>query len=59
MSLSRSVTSFKFPWHGAAGLEQVDLEYETATARVHIDHVLQRRIGDEAAVPIVLAVDFD
>ena len=57
MSLSRSVTSFKFPG-GAAGREKVHLEDEMATARVILDHVLQRRIGYQATVPIVLSVDF-
>src|SRR5207247_10547404 len=48
----------QIPGQGAAGREKVHLEDEMATARVILDHVLQRRIGYQAAVPIVLSVDF-
>src|SRR5260370_5753587 len=48
----------QIPWQAAAGREKVHLEDEMATARVILDHVLQRRIGYQAAVPIVLSVDF-
>src|SRR5712691_10205221 len=48
----------QIPRQGAAGREKVHLEDEMATARVILDHVLQRRIGYQAAVPIVLSVDF-
>ena len=43
---------------GAAGREKVHLEDEMATARVILDHVLQRRIGYQATVPIVPSVYF-
>src|SRR4029077_16791603 len=43
---------------GAAGWEKVHLKDEMAAARVVLDHVLQRRIGYQSAVPIMLAIDF-
>src|SRR5258708_22848215 len=48
----------QIPGQGAAGRKKVHLEDEMATARVILDDVLQRRIGYQAAVPIVLSVDF-
>src|SRR5246127_3613134 len=48
----------QIPGQSAAGREKVHLEDEMATARVILDHVLQRRIGYQAAVPIVLSVYF-
>ncbi len=41
----------------AAGAPQVDLEGERVLARPGIEHPLQRRVGDDAAVPVELAVD--
>ena len=38
-------------------IPEVDLEGEGVAARLGIDHPLQRRIGNEAAVPILLAFD--
>ena len=58
MSLSRSVTSFKFPGRAPRAGKRVHLEDEMATARVILDHVLQRRIGYQAAVPLVLSISF-
>src|SRR5260370_31167412 len=48
----------QIPGQGTAGREKVHLEDEMATARVILDHVLQRRIGYQATVPIVLSVHF-
>ncbi len=44
--------------HGAARAEQVDLQHhQRLAARMGVEHVLQRRVGDDAAVPVVLAFD--
>ena len=48
----------QIPGQAAAGREKVHLEDEMATAGVILDHVLQRRIGYQTAVPIVLSVYF-
>src|SRR6266536_387828 len=46
-------------WEIALCIPEVDLEGEGIAARLGIDHPLQRRIGNEAAVPILLAFDLD
>src|SRR5271165_6558932 len=43
----------------AEALEHVDLEGQTASARIVIENVLQGRVRDEPAVPVVLAVDLN
>src|SRR5262249_1236995 len=43
----------------AAALKNIDLECQAAATRIIIQHVLQRRVGDETAVPVVFAVDLD
>lgn len=48
----------QIPGQAAAGREKVHLEDEMATARIILDHVLQRRIRYQATVPIVLSVYF-
>ena len=45
--------------HLAARREQVDLEDQAAPPPRLVEHVLQRRVGDDAAVPVELAVDLD
>src|SRR5262245_46045564 len=40
----------------AAALKNIDLERQAAAPRIVIQHVLQRRGGDETAVPVVFAV---
>jgi len=42
-----------------AGTPQVHLEGERILPRLGVEHPLQRRVGDDAAVPVVLAVDLD
>jgi hypothetical protein len=50
----------KRAWHRAARAEQVNLQdHQPARARIRIQHVLQRRVRKDAAVPVVLAVDMD
>src|SRR5208283_6250012 len=40
--------------------EEVDLEdADVLMVAFEVEHILQRRVGDEAAVPIELAVDLD
>ena len=41
----------------AARAPQVDLEGQRVLARRGVEHPLQRRVGDDAAVPVILAVD--
>ena len=43
----------------AAALKNIDLERQAAATRIIIQHVLQRRVGDETAVPVIFAVDLD
>ncbi len=43
----------------AARAPQIDLEGERVLARPAVEHPLQRRVGDDAAVPVVVAVDLD
>jgi hypothetical protein len=44
--------------HFAARIEQVDLQHHQGfVARMEVEHVLQRRVRDDAAVPVVVAVD--
>src|SRR6516162_840209 len=38
-------------------VKQIDLEAEAAAAREVVEHILQGGVGDEPAIPIVLAVD--
>ena len=46
--------------HAASGAEQIDLEDAHVLARAAmLEHVLERRVGDDPAVPIRLAVDLD
>jgi hypothetical protein len=40
------------------GVKQIDLKNQAAAARDGLDHVLERRVGDETTVPIAFAVDF-
>ena len=44
---------------GAGSGEQIDLKRQAAVARIIVDDVLQRRVGNQAAVPIELTVDPD
>ena len=44
-------------WLPPPGMKQVDLERQPAKARDTFQHVLQRRVGDEAAIPVVFAID--
>ena len=46
-------------WQVAARAPQVDLERDRVLAGVARDHPLQRRIRDETAVPIELAIHLD
>ena len=59
MSFSRSLTSLEICRQMAAALKYIDLERQAAATRIVIQHVLQRRVGDETAVPVVFAVDLD
>src|SRR4051794_35567092 len=43
----------------AAGAEEIDLEDQEVTIELSIQHVIERRIGSDAAVPIMLALDHD
>src|SRR5207344_1034092 len=46
--------------HAASGAEQIDLEDDHVFARsAALEHVFERRVGDESAVPIGLVVDLD
>src|SRR5437588_390594 len=42
----------------AARVPQIDLERERVEPRLVLQYPLQRRVGNETAVPIILAVDF-
>ncbi|MAB12575.1 MAG: hypothetical protein CMI59_01575, partial [Parvibaculum sp.] len=44
---------------GAACIEEIDLEDAHIVHRVFLQHILKWRVGDDAAVPVMLAVDFD
>ena len=44
-------------WKLAAGAPQIDLEGEGVFSRRGVQHPLRRRVGDETAVPIILAFD--
>src|SRR6185295_20322515 len=44
-------------WHLPHSAPQVDLEGERVLARPRLEYPLQRRVGNAAAIPIVLAVD--
>src|SRR5579871_776363 len=44
---------------GAAGAPDIDLEGEGVLLRLALEHPLQRRVGDESAIPVELAIDFD
>ena len=39
--------------------EEIDLEHQHALVAVHVEQMLERRVGEDAAVPVVLAVDID
>ena len=45
--------------NGAAGAPQVDLEGQRVLALGAFEHPLQRRVGDQPAVPIMFALDLD
>ena len=40
-----------------AGTEEIDLENQKVVDGFHIQHIIERRIGGDAAIPIMLAVD--
>lgn len=45
--------------HIAARTEEIDLEYECVMRQPGVEHVYERGIRDEAAVPVKLSLDFD
>src|SRR6516165_4536655 len=44
-------------WQLAARAPQIDLEGQSVLPRAAVEHPLQRRVGDEAAVPIEFPID--
>ena len=44
---------------GPLRAEEIDLVDGEVVLVLHVEHVLQRRVGDEAAVPVPLALDLD
>ena len=59
MSFSRSAASSSGHRQRSAGAEQVDLEDQQVVVGLVIQHVIERRVGGDAAVPIMLALDYD
>ncbi len=57
MSFMRDVDLDHVARQVAARAPQVDLEGERVGARAGVEHPLQRRVRDDAAVPVELAVD--
>ena len=49
----------KIDRHLAARAEEIDLEHQELVLGAPVEHVLERGIGDDAAVPIRFAVDLD
>ncbi len=48
-------------WRGSAprALKQIDLKHQRGQALLLIEQILERRIGDDAAVPVIFALDLD
>src|SRR5215472_14694786 len=47
----------KIAWQFALCAPEIDLEGERVSSGPAVEHPLQRRVGNEAAIPIVLAID--
>jgi hypothetical protein len=44
---------------GAAGAEQVDLEDQRAQIVFLLEQILQRRVRDDTAIPVVFTIDLN
>ena len=59
MSFSRSAASKSVSGSSPRALKQIDLEDQEIAVDLGIQHEVERRVGGDAAVPVMLAVDQD
>ena len=59
MSLCLAEHLLDIAGQGAAGAEQIDLKHQRIQPVVLVQQMLQRRVGDDAAVPEMIGADLD